>query len=63
MFLATLWSSIKQIKSLYMFDGEQGIALHAVQGNQASSHGGWNVSWFFSSCIGNVVYIFELWQQ
>ena len=30
-----------------MFDGEHGIALHAMQGNQASSHGEGEVSWFF----------------
>ena len=32
-----------------MFDGEHGIDLHAMQGNHASSHGEWEVSWFFSS--------------
>ena len=48
--LGTLWSSIKQIKPPYMFDGEHGIALYAMQGNQASSHCKGNVSWFFLSC-------------
>ena len=35
-----------------MFDGEHGIALHAMQGKRASSHGEGEVSWFFSSCCG-----------
>ena len=43
-----------------MFDGEHGIALHPMHGNQASSHGEGEVSWFFSSCSGNLGYIFEL---
>ena len=46
-FLGTLWSSIKQIKALYLFDWEQEIALQAMQGNPASSHGEGEVSWFF----------------
>ena len=33
----SLLSSVKQIKSPYRFDWEQGIALHAMQGNRASS--------------------------
>ena len=37
MFLGTLWSSIKQFKAHYVFDGEHGTALHAMQGNRASS--------------------------
>ena len=37
-----------------MFDGEHGIALNAMQGNQASSHGEGEVSWFFLSCGGNL---------
>ena len=36
-FWGTLCTSIKQIKAPYLFDWEEGIALHAVQGNQASS--------------------------
>ena len=43
-----------------MFYVEQGIALHAVQRNQASSRGKGEVSWFFSSCGGNLQYILEL---
>ena len=42
-FSGTLCSSIKQIKAPYLFDWEQGIALHAVQGNQASSFIEWEV--------------------
>ena len=37
LFLGTLCCSIKQIKVPYLFDWEQGIALHAVQGYRASS--------------------------
>ena len=33
----TLCSSVKQTKVPYLFDWEQGIALHTMQGNQASS--------------------------
>ena len=33
-----------------MFDWEHGIALHAVQGNRASSPSEGEVSWLFSSC-------------
>ena len=36
-FLCNLWSSTKQIKPPYVFDGEHGIALHAMQVNRASS--------------------------
>ena len=43
-----------------MFDGEHGIALHAMQGIRASSHSDGIVSWFFSSCGGNLGYIVEL---
>ena len=35
--MGTLCTSDKQIKAPYLFDWEQGIALHAVQGNRASS--------------------------
>ena len=31
-FLGTLWCSIKKIEAPYMFDCENGIALHAMQG-------------------------------
>ena len=43
-----------------MFDGEHRIALHAMQWNRASSLGEGEVSWFFSSCGGNLGYILEL---
>ena len=56
----TLWSSVKQIKAPYVFNWEHGIALHAMQGNRASSLGEGEVSWFFSSCGGNLSYILEL---
>ena len=36
-FWGTLYTSVKQIKDPYVFDWEQGIALHAVQGYRASS--------------------------
>ena len=52
-FLGTLWSSIKQVKDPCVFDGEQRIALYAMQGNRASSRGEGEVSWFFSSWSGN----------
>ena len=45
-----------------MFDGVHVIALHAMQGNWASSGGEGEVSWFFSSCGRNLGYILELWQ-
>ena len=34
----------------YVFDSENAIALHAMQGNRASSRGEGEVSWVFSSC-------------
>ena len=48
-FLGTLWSSIKQIKVPYVFAWEPRIALHAMQGNQASSIAKGEVSWVSSS--------------
>ena len=39
MLLGTLWSSIKQIETPYVFDWENTIALDTMQGNLASSHG------------------------
>ena len=35
-FLGTLWCSIKNIEAPYVFGWENGIALHAMQGNRAS---------------------------
>ena len=43
-----------------MFNWEFDIALHEMQGNQASSPGEGYVSWVFSSCGGNLGYILEL---
>ena len=42
---------------------EHGIALHTMQGNWASSHGNGEVSWFFSSCGGNLGYILKLQRE
>ena len=35
-----------------MFDWENGIALHAMQRNRASSRSEGEVPWVFSSCAG-----------
>ena len=43
-----------------MFDGEHHSTMHAMQGNQASSHREEEVSWIFSSYGGNRRYILEL---
>ena len=43
-----------------MFPWEYGIALHAVQGHQASSPGEGDVSWDFSSCGRKLGYILKL---
>ena len=61
-FLGTLWSSIKEIEAPYLSDSELWIALHTMQGNQASSPGEGYVSWDFSSCGRNLWYILELQQ-
>ena len=53
-------SSIKQIEAPYVFDWENAIALHAMQGNRASSRGEGEISWIFSSCGRHVGYILEL---
>ena len=58
--LWALWSSIKQIEAPYVFDWENAIALHAMQGNSASSRGKGEVSWVFLSCGRNLGYILEL---
>ena len=39
-----------QIEAPDVFDWENAIALHAMQGNRASSRGEGDVSWVFSSC-------------
>ena len=43
-----------------MFDWKPGIALHAMQGNRASSPREGDVSWDLSSCRRNLGYILEL---
>ena len=43
-----------------MFDWENAIALHAMQGNRASSRGEGEVSWVFSSCGRHLGYILEI---
>ena len=59
-FLGTLWCSIKKIEAPYVFDWEYRIALHAMQGKQASSPSMGDVSWDFSSCGRNLDYILKL---
>ena len=61
-FSGTLWSSIKEVKAPFMFDGEHGIALHAMQGTRASSRTEGYFSWSFSSCGGNLGYIIKFRQ-
>ena len=58
--LGTLWCSIKKIEAPYLFDWENGIALHAMQGNRASFPSEGDVSYDFSSCCQNLGYIREL---
>ena len=58
--MGSLWSSVKQNKTPYVSDWEHGIALHAMQGNRASSLGMGEASWFFWSCGGNLGYILDL---
>ena len=59
-FWGTLCNSVKQIKAPYLFNWEQEIALHAVQGKEESSFSEWEVCWFFSSCSGKLGYGLEL---
>ena len=59
-FLGMLWSPIKEVKAPFLFDVEHEIALHAMQLNRASSLSKGDVSWFFSSCGWNLMYILEL---
>ena len=58
--VGTLWRSNKQIKAPYVFDGEYGIALNAMQGNQDSFRGKGEVSCIYLSCGGNLGCILEL---
>ena len=41
--------SLEQNVAPYMFDWENAIALHVIQGNRASFRGEGEVSWVFSS--------------
>ena len=50
----------QEIEAPYVFDWENAIALHAMQGNRASSRGEEEVSWFFSSWGRHVWYILEI---
>ena len=59
-FLGILWSFIRQVKAHYLFDGEHGIAVHAMEGNRTSSLSEGEVLCFFSSCGGILGYIIEL---
>ena len=59
-FLGILRCSIKKIEAPYVFNWKYDIALHEMQGNQASSPGEGYVSWDFSSCGRNVGYILEI---
>ena len=59
-FLGTLWCSIKKIEAPYVFDCENGIALHAVQGNRDSFPSERVVSYDLLSCSRNLGYIREL---
>ena len=61
-FLGTLLCSTKKIEATYVFNWEYDIALHEMQGNQASSPSEGYVSWDFSSCGGYMGYILELEQ-
>ena len=46
-----------------MFDWENGIALHAMQGNRASFPSKGDVSYNYSCCSTNLGYIRELEQE
>ena len=59
-YLGILCCSIKKIEAPYVFDWENGIALHAMQGNRASFPIEGNASYDFSSCGRNLGYIREL---
>ena len=61
-FLVILFSSIREIEVLYVYDWDHRTPQDEMQGNRASSCGDWEVSWFFSSCVRHLVYILELRQ-
>ena len=51
-----------QIEAPYVFDWENAIALHALQGDRASYRGEEEGSWVFSSYCRHLWYILELWR-
>ena len=60
---SVLWDSLvfhQENQGSYVLDWEYRIALHAMQGNLASSPGEGDVSWDASSCDRNLGYISEL---
>ena len=59
-FLGTFWCSIKHIEALYVFDWEDGIAVHPMQGIWALTPAEGDVSWDFLSCSRNLGYILVL---
>ena len=59
-FLGTLSCSIKKIEAANVFNWEYDIALHEMQGNQASSPSEGYVSWECSVYGRNVGYSLEL---
>ena len=59
-YLGTVWCSTKKIEDPYVFNWENWIALHAMQGNRASFPIEGDVSYDFSSCGRNLGYIREL---
>ena len=50
---------MKEVEAHFVFYGEHGIALHAMQGNLASSHCEGEVSWFLLTFVGNLGYILK----
>ena len=60
LFLGTLWCSIKKTEAPYLSDSELWIALHPMQGKEASFTSEGYVSWDFSSCGKNLGNILEL---
>ena len=52
--VGTVWSSVKQTRTPYMFDWENAIALHSMQGNRSSFCGEGEVSWDYASCSSNL---------
>ena len=53
---------MEQIEAPYVLDWEDEIALHPMQGIQASAQGVGEVSWVFSNCGRILDYILKLWR-